>query len=211
MKIFNLVSVTCLGVLLVAGRTEATPVTITQIYGPVLTPIVVNGAAPQLVTGDWIFTILTDTTNPDLEPSTTIGRFAASAVVSNTGLGLVNVGVTNLPFYYEWDTRAAGLINQSWSSAIVMYGVDGVVGDSNVIELGALDFTAVNQRAFSVHPMILADGTTIEAHVELGPGSQSGSNSGQTSIASAPEPASLILLATGVAGVLIFHRRTHSR
>ncbi len=154
-------------VALLAGTAFAEPIVITQTYSnqtdqAIFAPSFEQGAPGEMfvngawmkVTGDWVFKILTDTSNPDLynDPSQerrpifaheNYGVFATTSIwVSNTGLGLVDVKATNFIYYTEvvdFQSGISGAIAPDFSSADIE-GPDGSVGDPNVIEAGKLDY-----------------------------------------------------------------------
>ena len=147
----SLFRVACLGLFflsIIAPTAHASPITITQHFGQAIDQMIVNGVL-QSVTGDWIFTILTDTSNPDLNHSDPtfdpdFGRFAASITVSNTGLGLVNVGLVSHTTYFEFvnpdgsqltGITTAGIIG----SGVLLHSFSNVINDPNVIEPAFLD------------------------------------------------------------------------
>ncbi|MES1255421.1 MAG: PEP-CTERM sorting domain-containing protein [Acidobacteriota bacterium] len=189
----------------------ATPVTITETFGSFLDPLIVNGSS-QIVTGDWIFNIFTDTNNPDLQPDPSVGQFATSAItVSNSGLGLVNANVLSVPAYYYYESTVGGVAVSGFSDLSLTYGVQlagnapGAIGDPNLIEPGFLTYNADILRVFAFGvPLVLENGTTIKG------GSQnpsSGSQSEGLAAATVPEPASMVLLGSGLVAAYVKRRR----
>ena len=73
----------CLLVMLaMVDRANAVPILIQQNHGEAIEPLVINGVS-QTVSGDWIFKILTDSTNPDLDGDPDVGAFDATISVSS--------------------------------------------------------------------------------------------------------------------------------
>jgi len=177
---------------------SAAPILITQTFGPAAGQVNVNGTL-QTVTGDWIFKVQTDTTNPDLEAISSLGRFATSSItVSNTGLGLTDVAVTSHLFYYEVLGNRSGIANSALVNGTILTGPSGSVGDPNIIESAALDFTASVESSFFFGPgtpLVLADGTQIRSGFNTASGVQS---SGPVSTSVVPEPSTFALASIGL-------------
>ena len=175
-----------------ANQAEAAKVVIKQTFGPALYPVTVNGVE-RAVEGNWVFTIVTDTSNPDLDPDPYIGRFVTESVLlTNSGLGLVNVPVINAEFYFEersrpdvpdlceyWFLGAPGSGLTFGSNVSVLLGqFDGEtcsggsrLGDPNVIETAFLDFGTVRAAWIQVS-IVLANGMQIGGFNIMEGGSQ---------------------------------------
>lgn len=187
-----------------AGTLQAGVVTITQTFGPALDPLIVDGT-PATVAGEWIFQIVTDTTNPDLlDTDPEFGAFATSSVtVSNTGLGLVDVGVVSHTLYLEAAQvdSGSGLVTDPITASLTALAVNAPsvpIGDPNVIEPGFLDYVADNAgfQFLATTPLLLEDGTTISGFPIMDGGMQSS----QTGVI--PEPTSLAIFGLGAVGLV---------
>lgn len=75
--------------------TNAAPIVITQTFYDTNLVAVVNGAE-QVISGDWIFKGITDTTAVDQSGFSNRGIYALSVTLTQASLGLVDVAVTNI-------------------------------------------------------------------------------------------------------------------
>lgn len=202
----------------------------------------------RTVTGDWIFRILTDTSNPDLyfdesqerfsnRPHETLGVFATEWItVSNTGLGLDNVRITNFKYYTELGSligseivgarSGIGLSTAPDFSSSHISSPDGAVGNPNVIEIDKLDYDKrvlptitgfVPTSTFGFfnsffdrlpHPL---DGSLTHEPMILADGTTiqgayAFMDANQRS-QPVPEPGSFALLGLGAAGAYLYRRR----
>lgn len=191
-------------VLVFSAAAQAAPLVITQTIHDITTPISIDGGPASVVTGEWIFKINTDTTNPDLVGFTTQGVFDATVTLTQSSLGLVDETVTNV--HYLWQSShldRIGFTNdislqQPWSRA----SLPTPLADVNVVSAfpDQLNFQNTTNTIAFFTPLELANGMTITtvgqiANLEMSVTSQLS--------AAVPEPSTYLLALLGISGLVV--------
>jgi len=150
-------------------------------------------------------TIVTDTGNADINPDPAFGTFAVleSATLTNSGLGLVNAPIDDIPYYYfEFESpsgfQSAGFVTNF--SVLFLNGPSGAIGDPNIIEPAFLEFAAASGQLgfdnFHVGTFGIRGGTATTG------GSQTFIRS-----TAVPEPATLSLMLVALSARALCRRR----
>jgi hypothetical protein len=188
--------------LLLSGQVNASLIQVIQTFHDASLVAIVNGS-DQLVTGDWIFKGLTDTTATDQWTSDILaGNYASTVTLTQTSLGLNDELVTNLNFPWVFADRVG--FSESNASA-PWTRTTGSFSDPNIFptlsELSIAQhsdtYNTLGQQSIGFQ---LANGMLIQGNQEYFGLSSS------ISVSPIPVPPALLLFGTGLLGLIGFSK-----